>query len=81
MVAVAVIVVVPLARAVATPSWSIVAMVVRLELHDTPLMDDPFSVAVNCRVWPTEMVCDDGETVRPVPLMLTIRFVLPLMSP
>ena len=81
MVAVAVMVVVPKARPVATPSWSIVAIVVRLELHVTPLTEDPFSMDVNCTVWPAEMVCEDGETVRLVPLMLTVRFVLPFMEP
>jgi len=58
-----------------------VAIVVRLELQETPLTEDPFSVAVNCTVCSIEMVCEDGETVRPVPLMLTVRFVLPLMEP
>ena len=58
-----------------------VAIVVRLELHVTPPTEDPFSVAVNCTVCAIEMVCEDGETLRPVPLTLTVKLVLPLVSP
>jgi hypothetical protein len=80
MVTVAVIVVVPALLPVATPFWSIVATVVWLEVHVTPVAEDPFTVAVNCTVCPVEMVSDDGETVTPLALTLTVKLVLPLKS-